>query len=63
MKTKEGFMNRFIVGLIAICFAAWGLVAWWPNFGMVMRGLVPFCLLVFALVSIASGLRQLRSKE
>jgi len=56
-------MNRVFVGLVALCLAAWGLVVWWPTFGMVMRGLVPFCLLVFGLVNIASGLRLLRTKE
>ena len=56
-------MNRVVVGIVAMCFAAWGLVMWWPTFGMVMRGLVPFCLLVFGLVNVASGLRLLRSKE
>jgi len=60
---KEGSMNRFIVGLVTMCLAAWGLVIWWPTFGTVMRGLVPFCLLVFSLVNITSGLRQLRTKE
>ena len=60
---KEESMTRVIVGLVAISLATWGLVVWWPTFGMVMRGLVPFCLLVFALVSIAAGLRQLRSKK
>lgn len=56
-------MNRVLVGLVAAGLATWGLVVWWPPFGMVMRGLVPFCLLVFGLVSITSGLRLLRSKE
>ena len=56
-------MNRVVVGIVAMCFAAWGLATWWPIFGMVMRGLVPFGLLVFGLVNIASGMRLLRSKE
>ena len=56
-------MNRVIVGSVALCLAVWGLVVWWPIFGTVMRGLVPFCLLVFALVNIASGMRLVRTKE
>ncbi len=56
-------MNRVIIGLVAMGLAIWGLVVWWPTFGTVMRGLVPFCLLLFGLVNIASGLRPLRSKE
>ena len=56
-------MNRIIVGLVALCLATWGLVVWWPTFGMVMRGSVPFVLLVFGLVNIASGLRLLRTAE
>jgi len=56
-------MTRVIVGLVAISLATWGLIVWWPTFGMVMRGSVPFCLLVFGLVSIASGLRLLRTSK
>lgn len=54
-------MKHVIVGLVAICLAIWGLIVWWATFGMVMRGLTPFCLLAFGLMSIASGLRKLRS--
>lgn len=56
-------MSRLIVGLVTIGLAMWGVIVWWQSFGMVMRGLVPYCLLVFGLVSIASGLRRLRLRE
>jgi len=56
-------MNHVVVGLVAISLAIWGLIVWWTTFGMVMRGLAPFCLLAFGLMSIASGLRKFRSRK
>ena len=56
-------MKHIIVGFVAIGLAIWGLVVWWTTFGMVMRGLAPFCLLVFGLMGITSGLRKLRSSK
>ena len=56
-------MKHVIVGLVAAGLAIWGLIIWWSTFGLVMRGLVPFFLLVFGLMSIASGLRLLRSRK
>lgn len=56
-------MGHVFFGLISICFAIWGLIVWWTPFGRVMRGLVPFGLLMFGLVSIASGLRRLQSRK
>ena len=63
-KEKEiSNMKHAIVGVVALLLALWGLIAWWTNFGMVMRGLVPFGLLVFGLVSLASGYRRLQTKK
>ena len=33
----------------------WGLHTWWANFGIVMRALVPFFLLVSGLVALFSS--------
>lgn len=56
-------MKHVIVGLVATSLSIWGLIIWWTTFGMVMRGLMPFFLLVFGLMSTASGLRILRSRK
>lgn len=56
-------MKHVIVGFIAIGLAIWGLIVWWATFGIVMRGVIPFCLLVFGLVSIASGLRKVQTQK
>ena len=56
-------MKHIIAGLVAIGLGIWGLVVWWTTFGMVMRGLAPFCLLALGLTSIVAGLRRLRSRK
>ncbi len=51
-------MPHFLVGLILVGLGVWGVVAWWGLFGLVMRGVVPFVLLVFGLLAILSGARR-----
>ncbi len=47
-------MTNIIGGLIAIVLGLWGMLAWWEDFGELMRGLVPFALIVLGLLSLAS---------
>ena len=47
-------MSNIIGGLIAIVIGLFGLLCWWPEFGQVMRGLVPFALIVTGLLAVAS---------
>jgi len=51
-------MKHFFIGVVFACLGIWGIVVWWDVFGLVMRGVVPFCLVVFGLVAILSGLRK-----
>ncbi len=56
-------MQNIILGLIAIVVGALGLVAWWPEFGHVLRGIVPFALIIVGLLSIASKYYNRKDKE
>ena len=47
-------MTSIIGGLFAIVVGIIGLVIWWPEFGLVMRGIVPFGLIIVGLLYIAS---------
>ena len=47
-------MQNIIGGLIAIVVGAFGLIAWWSEFGIVLRGLVPFAFIILGLLWIAS---------
>lgn len=51
-------MTHLLFGLIMVALGLWGVVAWWGLFGLVMRGVVPFFLLVFGLVAIIAGVRR-----
>ncbi len=51
-------MPHLVLGLILVALGVWGVVAWWGLFGLVMRGVVPFVLLVTGLVAILAGARR-----
>lgn len=37
----------------------WGMLSWWSVFGLVMRGLVPFFLLLVGSIALLAGSRRL----
>jgi hypothetical protein len=51
-------MTHLVFGLVLVALGVWGIVAWWGLFGLVMRGVVPFFLLVVGLVAIIAGYRR-----
>jgi len=52
-------MTNLVSGLICLALGAWGLVAWWDEFGDVLRGFVPLLLVLLGLAAIGAGrLRQ-----
>ena len=51
-------MTHLFVGLTLVGLGIWGIISWWGLFGLVMRGVVPFFLLVFGLVAILAGCRR-----
>jgi hypothetical protein len=51
-------MLHMFAGLIMMALGVWGIVAWWDVFGLVMRGVVPFSLLIIGLVALMAGYRK-----
>lgn len=49
-------MPHMIFGLIAISAGLFGVFAWWSDFGLVLRGLIPVVLLVIGFIAIGAGL-------
>lgn len=47
-------MQNMIGGLIFIIIGAFGLMSWWSEFGLVLRGLIPFVFIILGLLWIAS---------
>jgi len=56
-------MSNIIGGLIAIVVGAFGLIFWWVEFGQVLRGLIPFALVIVGLLSIASKYQNGKNNE
>lgn len=56
-------MTNIIGGLIALVLGIWGLLVWWMDFGSAMRGLIPFALIVWGLLSIVSKYYDRNKKE
>ncbi len=51
-------MAHLIVGMILAGLGVWGIINWWNLFGLVMRGVIPFFLLLFGLVAILAATRR-----
>lgn len=56
-------MTHLFTGAIFIALGAWGMWAWWPNFGLVMRGLLPLFLLASGLLALASSYYRMTSRR
>lgn len=52
-------MSHLTVGLISIGLGLWGMASWWSVFGLVMRGVIPFALLVFGIIAILAACRRI----
>ncbi len=51
-------MKHLLAGLILSGLGIWGIVSWWDVFGLVMRGVIPFGLLMVGLVAILASFRN-----
>jgi hypothetical protein len=52
-------MIHLLVGLIALCLGAWGIISWWEFFGETLRGAVPIMLVLLGLAAIGAGFRKM----
>ncbi len=51
-------MTNLIVGLICLAFGAWGVAAWWDEFGALLRGVVPVAFILLGLAAIGAGMKS-----
>jgi len=51
-------MTNLIVGLICLALGAWGITAWWDEFGAVLRGLLPIVLILVGLAAVGAGMKS-----
>ena len=51
-------MIHLIAGLIVLVLGAWGVIAWWDDFGAVLRGLFPAWLILVGLAAIGAGFQK-----
>lgn len=51
-------MTNLIVGLICLGLGAWGVTAWWDEFGAVLRGLLPVVFLLVGLAAVGAGMKS-----
>ncbi len=54
-------MSNFIGGAIVLVMGLWGLFEWWREFGLVLRGSIPFALIIVGLLFIASQYKDMKS--
>lgn len=53
-------MGALIGGLIAVALGVWGIVSWFKDFGMVIRGSVPLMVALGGLLSIIAGITTMK---
>jgi len=56
-------MGKFITvlgGLISILLGIWGLVSWWYNFVVLLKGSVPFILILGGLAALFAGISEIK---
>ena len=51
-------MTNLIVGLICLALGSWGIVGWWEEFGLVLRGLIPVVCLLAGLAAVGAGVKS-----
>jgi hypothetical protein len=56
-------MKHLFAGLVCAGLGVWGIVSWWDVFGLVMRGVVPFTLLMVGLIAILAGYRRSSQRQ
>jgi hypothetical protein len=53
-------MMAIIFGLIFMVLGIWGVVAWWPYFINIMKGLFPMMFTVGGLIAIIAGVAGIK---
>ena len=56
-------MKHIVVGGISFILGLIGLITWWKTFGLVMRGVLPFTMLLLGVVALLSGWRRVSAAQ
>ena len=56
-------MWHLMAGVLFITLGLWGMSAWWSVFGFVMRGVLPFLMIVAGLVAVLSSYYRLANND
>lgn len=56
-------MKHVLIGSVLLSLGALGVTAWWLEFGHLLRGLVPFALVLIGLAGIGAGFRSSENVE
>lgn len=57
-----GKYMSIIVGSIIALLGLWGLIAWWNDFLLVLRGLIPAMLIFGGVIAVIAGLSEIRDE-
>ena len=53
-------MLAVVVGLIFAVIGLWGMVTWWPDFLIVMKGFLPLMLICGGLLAMIAGMSSIK---
>lgn len=56
------YLSIIIGGIVAL-LGLWGLMGWWSDFILVLRGSVPVILIFAGIIAVIAGLSELRDES
>lgn len=56
-------MISFLIGLLFIATGLYGIVRWFPDFAIVLRGLIPMSLVLGGLVAVVAGFGAITGRK
>ncbi|MBF0492579.1 MAG: hypothetical protein HQM15_07350 [Deltaproteobacteria bacterium] len=57
------FMYSILGGIVALLLSIWGFVSWWYIFVDIFKGVVPLLLLIFGIMALVAGIKQMQREN
>ena len=54
-------MKILVGGIVAVILGVLGLIAWWPEFWQVVKGVIPIVLVIGGIMGIYLGIEEVKA--
>jgi len=56
-------MKILVGGIVAMVIGVVGLIAWWPEFWQVLKGVIPIILIIGGILGIYLGIEEVKTSS